>query len=207
MKIQDAILLEMPPLPDSWDRGVFTSRSSFRSMIAYAKERAEQIGRGSSRVAFIIPYQGRKTVLKVALNRKGIVQNQEESMLLGDGYLSSEGITIPMIDYDEENGDHITWIHTEFAEKISQKQLERFFGGVSMHTITMYLDSIQGRNNMRVSVPDELHDNELFMSLQSIVGDFGLPAGDLSRKANWGMYRGSPVIIDLGYTDVTSRLY
>ena len=123
------------PLPGDWDKSKFSPQTSFRAMVAYAKERAEQIGRGSSRVVFQIPYQGRVTALKIALNRKGIVQDQEEASLLSDWSGRQSGITIPVIDYDEENGSHISWIHTEFAEKISKKQLESYFGGVSMGSI------------------------------------------------------------------------
>lgn len=199
-------LLEAP-LPDDWDKAIYDTRIPFTQRVRYAKERAEQVGRGSSRVAFKIPYKGRPTVLKIATNRKGMVQNQEETNLLGDWYLKDLEITIPMIDYDEENPQP-TWMHTEYATKINQKQLEQFFGGVSMHSITMYLDGLQGRmRHVRVTLPEHIHENEHFQSLQDLVLNFGIPAGDLSRKANWGVYKNKPVIIDLGYTDVTAAYY
>jgi hypothetical protein len=31
------------------------------------------------------------------------------------------------------------------------------------------------------------------------MGDFDIMAGDLQRLANWGLYKGHPVIIDLGF--------
>jgi len=37
---------------------------------------AKRLGGGSSRVAFLIDYQGRKTILKVAKNNKGLAQSQ-----------------------------------------------------------------------------------------------------------------------------------
>ena len=196
------------PLPDEWDKEMFSPRASFSRMVAYAKERAKQVGRGSSRVAFKIDYQGRPTVLKVAVNNKGITQNQEETQLLDDYYVENIGITIPMIDHDEDNGDRITWIHTEFAEKLTQKQLEKFFGGIDMFKITAYLDSQTGKSRNTVGdIPKEIIENEYFQNLQDLVVNFGLPAVDLARKANWGLYRGDPVIIDLGYTDATAKLY
>lgn len=208
MKVEEIILKETP-LPSDWDKTAFSSKTSFAKMVAYAKERAKQVGRGSSRVAFKIDYQGRPTVLKVALNNKGIAQNQEETQLLDDWVVEQIGITIPMIDHDEENGDRITWIHTEFAEKISQKQLERFFG-YDLSIITRYLDYQFGR--LKISFPpptkpDEVHNNEYFNKLQELVGNFAIPAADFSRKANWGLYKGKPVIIDLGFTQRTSKLY
>jgi hypothetical protein len=113
-----------------------------------------------------------------------------------------------MIDYDEMNGNRITWIHTEFAQKITQKQLERFFGGLSMSSITMYLDSQTGQNRFAsIDLPDEIHDNEYFQALQDLVINYNLPASDFTRKANWGLYKGEPVIIDLGFTTDTMKLY
>ena len=93
------------PLPDDWDKRMFDRSTPFKKMVAYAKERAKQVGRGSSRVAFEIPYQGRKTVIKVALNGKGLAQNREEARLLSDGHIASIGIVIPLIDLSDIYSD------------------------------------------------------------------------------------------------------
>lgn len=204
MRIFD--IINEAPLPDDWDSLIYSPGVSFTKRLAYAKARAKQIGRGSSRVAFEIPYQGRKTILKIAINSKGMAQNEEEAQLLNDYYLPS--IAIPIIDHDEQSSSP-TWIHTEFAEKISQKQLEKFFNGVSMQTITDYLEYQRtGKRPFRsIDIPDELHENEYFQELQDLVVSMNIPAGDFQRKANWGLYQGNPVIIDLGYTEVTQQLY
>lgn len=208
MRLRDAFLLESPPLPNDWDDAIFDQRVPFAQRVRYATERAEKVGKGSSRVAFVIPYQGRKTVLKIALNRKGEAQNEEEGRLLDDRYMQSTGMVIPLIDYDERNS-RPTWIHTEFAMKITQKQLERYFGGVPMYTITTELDRMTGRSRhgQPGGLSPDIYDNEYYQSLADIVGNFGIPAGDFARKANWGLYKGEPVIIDLGYTDNTAYLY
>lgn len=200
-------LIQEAPLPDDWDKSRMSSTNSFASRIQYAKERAKQIGRGSSRIAFETPYQGRKTVLKIALNSKGMVQNSEEINFLDDHYIAQLGIVIPLIDYDEENSSP-TWIHTEYAEKITQKQLEKYFGVEYMQTVMDFLNYQTGRSKRKPSdVPEELHDNEYFQALQDLIVNFGIPADDLARKANWGLYKGKPVIIDLGWTDTTAKLY
>ncbi len=207
MKIQE-ILLKETPLPSDWDKTAFSSKTSFAQMLIYADKRAQQVGRGSSRVAFKVNYQGRPTVLKIAVNNRGIAQNQEETLLLDDWMVEQIGITIPMIDHDEENSDRIAWIHTEFAEKISQKQLEGFFG-YDLFDIILYLDHQSGHSVSRSppTLPAKVHNNEHFGKLQDLVVNFAIPAGDLARKANWGLYKGKPVIIDLGYTQKTAKLY
>lgn len=206
MRIKE-LLLESPPLPDDWDKDIFNERVPFKTRVDYAKARAEQIGKGSSRVAFVIPYQGRKTVLKVALNAKGMVQNDEEARLLEDWYIQKIGNVIPLIDYDERNS-RPTWIHTEYATKITQKQLERYFGNIPMNQITSYLDKMSGKSRYGgAELPEKVLENENFQMLQDLVLNYSMPAGDLARKANWSLYKGRPVIIDLGYTDETAKLY
>lgn len=207
MRITEAVnhLFEAP-LPDEWDVDIYNERVPFAQRLRYAKERAMQLGRGSSRVAFEIPYQGRKTALKIATNRKGAAQNEEESLLLDDYVVNQIGIVIPLIDYDERNPQP-TWIHTEYAQKITQKQLERFFGGVSLQDITWYLEYRRSGMGINRKLPEEVFENEYFQRLQDLVLNFSIPATDLGRKANWGLYKGEPVIIDLGLTENTLHLY
>lgn len=205
MRVEE-LLLEAP-LPDSWDRAIYDPSVPFKKRVEYAKERAEQVGKGSARVAFKIPYKGKPTILKVAMNRKGAAQNEAEAQLMDDWYLKNIGIVIPVIDYDEESS-YPTWIHMEYATKLSQKQLERFFGDVPMAIITSYLDAMQGRNRFLVAdIPDELHENKYYQALQDLVLNFGIPAADFARAANWGLYKGDPVIVDIGFTNETAKLY
>lgn len=200
---EDESILETP-LPSDWEQEPFNKGTTFKKMLAYAKERAAEIGKGSSRVAFTIPYNGRDTVLKIAMNRKGLAQNQAESELLSDGYIRSMDIVIPMIDYDEQGG-RVSWIHTEKAQQISQKQLESYFGTVPMTQVVRYVkDLIDGIN---IIVPDMLQDSEYFHDLRDLVENFDLPLGDFVPAHNWGLYKGRPVIIDLGFTVETAKLY
>lgn len=208
MRIKE-LLLESPPLPDDWDKAMYDERVPYKKRIEYAKLRAEQIGKGSSRVAFVIQYQGRKTVLKIALNNKGAAQNQEEADLLDDYFIRGLGNVIPIIDYDERNS-RPTWIHTEYATKISQKQLEKYFGGYSMYEVVGALEIAKrgGRTDRYAKMLSDLEDNENFTDFQDLILNYTqIGAQDLTRKANWGLYKGRPVIIDLGFTDNTKHLY
>ena len=208
--IEDNNFLAEAPLPSDWDSAIFDDRVPFKTRVEYAKARAEQVGKGSSRVAFIIPYQGRKTILKVALNKnKGLAQNQEEADLLDDYYIRGLGNVIPIIDYDERNS-RPTWIHTEYATKISQKQLEKYFGGYSMYEVVGALEIAKkgGRTDRYAKMLSDLEDNENFTDFQDLILNYTqIGAQDLTRKANWGLYKGRPVIIDLGFTDNTKHLY
>jgi hypothetical protein len=210
MKLHE--LLNEAPLPDDWDKSAYKSDTSFASRLRYAQERAKKIGTGSSRVAFEIEYQGRPTILKIAKNKKGIAQNDYESQMFNDYYVVGMGITIPMIDHDEEN-EPPTWIHTEKAEKMKPTQFKKFFSGLTPDELITVINYGTGRSNM--SSPEEtermqeiIENNEDIDSLVDLVGNYGLPVGDFSRLANWGIYNGQPVIIDLGLSsDVMAQHY
>lgn len=207
--------LNEAPLPDDWDHGVFSNNIPFARRIRYAKERAKQVGVGSSRVAFVIPYEGRNTVLKVAKNKKGIAQNVEEINLLYDYYLRDLNLVIPVIDTDEKNGDSPTWIHMEYAAKIKDSDFKRLTG-MTLDELISFAEQYSGRVSSRYStnnIPEEkaeelMEDNELVSSLVEFVGNYtNIPTGDLRRLANWGMYKGRPVIVDMGLTDDSLKYY
>lgn len=218
--------LNETPLPDDWDKTKFKKGASFKETVAYAMERATKIGTGSSRIAFEIEYKGRPTILKVAKNSKGIAQNRVEVDYLEDGYASQMGLLIPMIDYDEANGENdIKWIHMEKADKIKDKDFVKYTGGWSCSALVVYCWNTVAHNNglrkMPYGMPDQesidrvlkhCEDNDIDLINQLIdflhnYDDHGEIFKDLRNYKNWGMYKGHPVIVDIGYNDTTARLY
>jgi hypothetical protein len=206
-------LIEMP-LPADWDKSQFNNRNSFAKQIKYAKERATQLGVGSSRVAFEVPFEGRRTVLKIAKNSKGLAQNEHEAQKFNDYYLSDLGVTIPMIDYDEESNQP-TWIHTEFAAKAKDSDFIKATGGLNLSNVIKFAEMMAGRNKSRRDSPEffekwetKLEDNDLIRGLVELIGNYDIPTGDFTRLANWGVYNNSPVIIDLGLSnEIFTSLY
>lgn len=197
------------PLPDEWNKDIYNERTPFKARVQYAKERSQQLGTGSSRVAFEIPYEGRKTVLKIAKNKKGVAQNEVESQFLSDGYLrrSYGHWMIPIIDYDEQNNQP-TWIHTEFGEKIkTYKQLEKLLGA-DPFLLTKYAEKRNGQRSYFNFTALESEISKLPEEKQEKISDLSdfyldllgmdVQLGDFSRAANWAIYNGHPVIIDIG---------
>ena len=128
-------------LPADWDPAALGHDKTFKSRLEYALQRAPRLGGGSSRVAFVIPDQGRETVLKIAKNRKGIAQNEAEVEILEDGYLGKMDIVIPLIDYDKRNPQPI-WIQTEKANKISNTKLAKMLHAGGRWPMTNFLYAI-----------------------------------------------------------------
>lgn len=206
MKIRD---LFETPLPASWDKEVFGQDAVFSRMLAYAKERAQQIGRGSSRVAFIIKYKGQDTVLKIALNNAGLHQNAEEAKISDDYVISQMGLLIPTIDY-EQRTNLPTWIHQRYAKKIKKSDFKRFLAGFDLADVIDFIEEKHGRRSgwrsayVRLadqSAKQKLYNTKLFQALDEYAGSSGNTLDDLDRTANWGLYRGRPVVIDFGFTE------
>lgn len=207
-KLVDSVITEAP-LPSDWDSDIYSTRVPFKTRVEYAKARAQQVGRGSSRVVFKIPYQGRDTALKIALNRKGQAQNDAEAELLGDWYIRNMGLVVPLIDYDEKSPTP-TWVHTEFAKRATPSDLKRALAGANIYdVVNNIIDQFSPRKyRINAKLSDATMETDLYTNLQDLAGNFGTTLiQDLSRAANWGMYRGKPVIVDLGYTDDTKHLY
>lgn len=219
-KVSEEVLDEMP-LPTNWDPQQFNQQTtSFKSRLDYALARAQKLGTGSSRVATTIEYQGRVTVLKIAKNAKGMAQNSVEVDILGDGYASQLGILIPMIDYDEQNREP-TWIHTEVAQKVSEKQLCALMGCNTLHELVWMAKAILGRLGKitHSTIEQTMRERgatdkqlevmtEYANKLAELQSSFDVELGDLERKANWGLYQGRPVVIDVGAnSNVMSQYY
>ncbi len=214
------ILMEVP-LPDDWDKEVYQRgrgqdhrKSSYANMIRYARDRAKRLGGGSSRIAFMIEYEGRPTALKIAKNAKGLAQNDFESQMLEDYYYKDLGLAIPLIDYDEDN-DPPVWIHTEMAEKMKPSQFKKFMGGLDEFNLLRFIDYFTGKGTYTKPDSDVLEkweqlyeDNEYLNALVDICGNYNIPPADFGRVANWGIFKGKPVIIDIGHSsDVMTKYY
>lgn len=203
MKIRESLsILEEAPLPPDWDEAIWNDRVPFKTRVEYARQRANRIGRGSSRVVFQIPYKGRKTALKIAMNNKGAAQNRAEVQFFGDYFMKQIGILIPAIDWDEKSA-YPTWIHTEFAEKANISKLQTALGNAHPFEVIRYLiDNAEGKKTS-IQLREKTMNSPLFEKLQELIYNYNgqVNFADLFAIANWGIYKGKPVIIDLGLTN------
>ncbi len=212
-------LLLNSPLPDDWDSNVYSPDVSFKKRIDYAVARAQKMGTGSSRIAFEIEYQGRPTILKIAKNAKGMAQNEAEAGILDDYFIEGLGVTVPLIDYDEINEQPV-WIHLEKATKATPKQLCNLLkcGDALTNLVYVAAYNIGKRRQSVEGIMDHIHKNfnysdedietfEEYAQALSELGHYGLELADFTRAANWGIYNGKPVIIDVGATDYVMQQY
>ena len=208
MKIQN--LIAEAPLPDDWDKDLYShGKGSFKRRIEYAKQQAQKIGGGSSRIAFLIKYEGRDTVLKIAKNKKGLAQNyQEATMLRTAEVLGGAGkVVVPMIDHDE-TGEDPSWLHVEYARKLKNEQEFEILTGFKLSDLLDYAaqqfgnKSVSGfrqKKEFDSGWKDKMWEEDSFANeLMNFIGNTDLHLSDLYRVNNWGVYKNNPVIIDLG---------
>ena len=212
-------------LPPDWDPAALGHDKSFKSRLEYVLSRVRRLGTGTSRVAFIIPDNGRDTVLKIAKNKKGLAQNEAEVAVLTDDYVRSMDLVIPLIDYDKLNPVP-TWLQTELARKVNRRQLEEMlFCSETPWGLEYFVDAVYNITGRRQShmptleeIKEELEDSdyneeeiEIFMEYANevamLITSSTLLLDDLRNVNNWGEYNGRPVIIDLGYTEAVEPLY
>lgn len=208
------------PLPKKWDPNMFKLDSDvdFEQRLDYALERSTKVGAGSSRVAMVIPFNGRDTIVKIAKNEKGLAQNAAEVDILQNPDVTKLKITIPLIDFDSKNSQP-TWIQTELATAIhSDYQLEQIFKANTLYSLMGMAHAIAGGDqedvHLRLSrlkregTPKE--NISTFLKSAKVLAKLShyTLLDDLDRAANWGMFKGRPVAIDVGFTpEVRSNHY
>jgi len=207
MRVRD--IISEAPLPPEWDKSVFTPNVAYKKRIDYAVERAHRLGRGSSRTAVEIMYEGRATVLKVAHNIKGMAQNAAEAELLSDGYLGRLDIVIPIIDYDMEHNEPV-WIHTEKAEVATDYALCTMMCCIDLDLLLSKASDMSHNTGFSKESKDAIinrYGEEGWETFVEYAGELaslakqGVDLGDFISNENWGIYQGRPVVIDLGYTN------
>jgi predicted Ser/Thr protein kinase len=204
-------VIDEAPLPSDWDAKAFGPKSSFKSRLAYALERAKELGRGSSRVAMTIEYQGKPTALKVALNKKGLAQNEVEKDILMSNYARSSNMVIPIIDYDKKNKQP-AWIQTAIAKPATTRQLCNLIGCLSLtHLVDMAIDIAKDTPDAVKSFIKTMKEQgkskeeiestyQYALLLSELNRQFDLLLNDFKFQDNWGLIKGKPVLIDLGFT-------
>jgi len=210
--------LNEAPLPSDWDTKKFKPETSFDERLHYALQRAKELGKGSSRVAMTIEYEGRPTALKIANSYKGIAQNEVEKDVLSSSFAKQSGLLIPLIDYDKENKRPL-WIQVEQAEKATSLQLMNLIG-CNLQDLSYFAYYINTDQKDRIATlinklkdkgrTDQELDHALKIATQlaQLVREFDMDIYDFEAPYNWGIYKGRPVIIDVGAnSEVISTYY
>ena len=162
------------------------------------------IGNGSSRICFQLDDN---KILKLAKNKKGIAQNEEEYRK-GSSY----DILPQIFDADTRN---YYWLISEYVlpskaadfKKVtgySWTVMKAFITTVASYYSKYYRPYLSDDDMEKILDYDSANSN-VFSDLYTFITDFGDNVGDYLRLANWGMTlrNGEPymVILDSGLSD------
>lgn len=193
----DYVIDEMA-YPTSFNFEEFKNIKSFAGKQRYAKEHLlGKVGAGSSRAVFKIDDE---KVLKVALNDRGISQNNAES----EGYKQNYDVLARVFDVDYDD----MWIEMELAKKIAPKRFMQLTG-TNPDEVATWLSNQRG--TMKFDVRD-LSENYFATELKEFTDDYQYPVpGDFGRISSYGevVRDGVPkvVVVDFGFDEGTSSEY
>lgn len=203
--------------PAAFSMDTFKSLKTFNDRIKYCTEKlGRQLGSGSSRRVF--PIDDEK-VLKLAMNKKGLAQNEAEC----DWFLQQIGLFAKVYDVDE----NYKWIEMQRARKAKASDFKRLTGFNFMFICEYinYVHSLYTRNryarNFRnasydqmfqeIAERDDYYDS-IFGMLYDYMANTQLESiGDLKRLSSWGVVvengEESLVMIDYGLNDDVAKEY
>ena len=193
---------EIPENPTPFNVNDLKSIKSFAGRIKYVSQKLQKLGSGSSRAAYLIDDN---TVLKLAINKKGLAQNQVESDVANLYDIVPEVLDA---DYDDD-----VWIICKRANKLkSPKRFEELTKIPWENFVKALIYELMGRREGRkIQKPeymDQLWDDEFFSSVVDMAVNYDMPVGDLTRLGSYGELNGKAVVIDTGLTkDVLDQYY
>lgn len=180
---------------------------SFRGRLKYCMNNLGfKIGTGSSRACFQLDDN---RILKLALNAKGIAQNNVESRL--DYNLDSLGIR-PEI-YDETDFENNLFIVCEYvlpAKKADFKQeLGITWGEYLRFLYTCNAEKKGGYHDMDWDTLYEMiENNDKLWSIHDYIANYNVVIGDLARISNYGLSKSNGIVIlDTGLDDYVWNNY
>ena len=176
-------------------------------MLVYAKHFLEEIGRGSSRAAFLMTSH---SVLKLALNFKGNAQNEAEV----DVYTNpkTKAIIAKIFDYHPR----YRWVVSELVRPLGEAGDDEFkrLTGVEFWPFIGWVEEIS--KGKAFDVEREMEDKKIPDSVQDFVFAVGntirsndLKMGDIQNVDHWGKTSDSRVVLlDYGFTgEVWDKYY
>lgn len=216
-------LIREMPIPTDWDKKLFVlpgnyTPRNFLHALVYAKTHSNFLASGSSRAVFELTYEGRQTVLKMAVSEAGVAQNAEDIKIIFGPRTKNNPIVIPGIDYDEESYAPL-WIHQEFAEVANDHEFE-LENGFSPWSLVLYVKEVMGIGTTKVA-PEiaaanypRVSGSKLAHNLLDLLRNMGLSEtneksflDDIGGLSNWGEYQGRYVVIDFGYSHEVAQTY
>ena len=188
-----------------FDFNVYTTLQSPTARLQYVRNAAKELpgqfrrlGAGSSRIVYDMPGTGK--VLKLALNNKGIAQNQAEIEITRRVHSVSPEYPLVTKIYGHDSSTEPTWLLAEGVKPIDYDSFAELTG-MTWNNFYSFAN-----NNFR---SDAFNDNKFAMACKKTVQANKLELGDVLVSGHWGATEdGRVVMLDYGFTtDVANKHY
>lgn len=188
---------------DKFSLKKFKSFDNYNVELAYAQKFLDLLGQGSSRAAFMLT---NKYVLKIALNAKGIGQNEAEV----DVYTNAASKAIVAKIYDSDPNYH--WIISEVVKPIKDVKEFETLAGIDWKGFSDYINHALHKDNPNKGATDDTMPKFVQAVIQTAHVN-KLLRGDLAQQDwsheptkdvldHWGKSAdGRIVLLDYGYTE------
>ena len=181
-------------MSDSFSFDALKQIPSFRGRLQYCiKTLGFRCGTGSSRTCFQLDDN---RILKLALNNKGIAQNELEGRM--DIYLDSLGVR-PTI-FDETDSDNNWFIVCEYVLPARVADFKRLLG-ITWKEFYNFIRTCEiEKEGGRPPIDWEtfyhmLEDNEKLSNIHDFISNYDISCGDLLRITNYGLSRNNGIVI------------
>lgn len=196
--------------PSSFDIEYFKTLTSYNKRKQYCEEHLKRINSGSSRIVYKIDDE---KVLKLAWNKKGLAQNEQEISYSED--YGTGDILANVFDYDENN----LWLEMELVQKITKTNFQQvtgfsfedFCNAVFNYGIDAGVVKSKQKREMNDEIMDQMWEDNFMQEVFGFIGNYGVPVGDFMRTSSWGLTKrnghNEVVMIDFGLSEDVFNSY
>ena len=191
-----------------FDMEEFKKLNSFNKRIIYCQEHLERISSGSSRIVYKIDD---KTVLKLARNTKGLLQNEVEYDMANDLYVNC---VAEVYEVDPK----YYWIRSEMARKLTKPEFKKLTGfnfddytNVMQNHYYTCNPGVRCTLTVNKKIVDKMWENEFTYNMLDYMMCFDIPVVDITKLNSYGIVNrdgeDSIVLIDYGFTNEVKNVY
>jgi hypothetical protein len=158
--------------------------------VEYAERNLDHLSSGTSRVVFTLP--GKKEVLKLAKNDRGVAQNEAEA-----------GLTCKYVNKTLQACPNDYWKTSPFLDKITEKEFEKLTGANFKdfgNALEYELRDVSGSKVDKPKNLDKMKELDIFKELVKLGKKHQLMPADMSRISSWGKIDDHPTLLDAGLT-------
>lgn len=174
------------PFGDKFDLKKFKALENVHQLNAYAESFLQKLGQGSSRAAYVL---SNRYVLKIAINNKGIAQNETEVGVYTNPKTRAVIAKVHAFDPDYK------WVIADAVRELKSDEDFTQSTGLNWYTFLHQVESI-GKGRHLDSEP-----SDLAKAMGETMKQNNLLMGDIKEVGHWGKTPdGRVVMLDYGFT-------